>query len=130
MTGDSFILDTNVVIDLFKGSQDIADKIDASDSIFLPLPVLGELYFGAENSQRKAYHLSEIIKFLQIVVVLDTDAQTAQVYGKIKAFLKKKGTPIPENDIWIAALAQQHQLPLVTQDQHFNHVNDLQILSW
>ena len=105
MTGNRFILDTNIVIDLFQGSQNIADHIQQAEAILLPAPVLGELYIGAEKSQRTDYHLSLIEKFLEITTVLDVDKQTARVYSKIKVALQRKGKPIPENDIWIASRA-------------------------
>ncbi len=62
--------------------------------------------------------------------ILSTDIETAGIYEQIKAKLRKKGTPIPENDIWIAACAMQHGLKLSTKDKHFKEVEDLNILSW
>ena len=62
--------------------------------------------------------------------MLNTDRETASIYGIIKASLKKKGRPIPENDIWIATIAQQYQLILITRDKHFNEINSLEIENW
>ncbi len=88
------------------------------------------MYFGAENSIRKEYHIKQINSFLKIGILLNTGVRTALIYGKIKAYLKSKGTPIPENDIWIAAIAKEHQLPIVTEDKHFKLIPDIEIIRW
>jgi tRNA(fMet)-specific endonuclease VapC len=126
----AYALDTNIIIDLFKGNKSIADKIDQAKNIYLPVPALGELYLGAENSDRKQHHLQQINMLLKLVQVLNTSEQTAEVYGSIKTHLKRQGKPIPENDIWIAALAKEHNLPVVTRDNHFKHIPDLKIIEW
>jgi tRNA(fMet)-specific endonuclease VapC len=130
-TGSSPIaLDTNIIIDLFQGQVEIADKITKSKAVYIPIPVLGELYLGAENSSRKLHHIRQIEALLKVITLLNTSERTAEVYSKIKARLKEKGTPIPENDIWIAALAKEHDLPVVTRDKHFSNIPDLETLSW
>ena len=58
------------------------------------------------------------------------DLDTSRHYAIVKSYLKSKGTPIPENDIWIAALAKQHRLTLVTRDKHFNNIHELLLESW
>lgn len=125
-----YLLDTNVVIDLMKGQQNIADEISKSKQVFLPVFALGELYLGAESSKRKQHHIDQIHSFLKIITVLNTSDKTAGVYGNIKAYLKSKGTPIPENDIWIAALAIEHKLPIVTKDSHFKKISDVKMVTW
>jgi tRNA(fMet)-specific endonuclease VapC len=75
-------------------------------------------------------NLSKIDQFAASVQVLSCDAVTAQVYGEIKDKLRSKGRPIPENDIWIAAAAFQHSLPLVTRDEHFKQIDGLLIEQW
>lgn len=131
MTGNKeYALDTNVIIDLFKGNREIADKIDLAKKVFLPIPALGELYLGAESSGRKSDHLKQISTLLKLVQILNTSEQTAEIYGTIKSYLKRQGKPIPENDIWIAALSKEHNLPIVSRDIHFTYVPDLQIIEW
>lgn len=127
---NTFALDTNIVIDLFKGQRDIADKINAAQQVYLPIPTLAELYLGAENSLRKAHHVKQIEALLKITRVLNTTNRTAELYSILKVHLRRKGTPIPENDIWIAALAQEHGLPVVTRDRHFKNIPGLQIAEW
>jgi tRNA(fMet)-specific endonuclease VapC len=63
-------------------------------------------------------------------LVLECDTDTARYYGELKSLLKLNGTPIPENDIWIAAIAKQHQLVLITRDKHFNSIDVISIESW
>ena len=72
-------LDTNIVIDLFKGRRDIADKINAAQKFYLSIPTLAELYLGAENSLRKAHHLEQIRAFLKLTEVLNTSNRTADL---------------------------------------------------
>jgi tRNA(fMet)-specific endonuclease VapC len=73
---------------------------------------------------------SRCAAFLRATVVIDTDAQTSEQYGRIRAELAEAGRPIPENDIWIAAVALQHGWPLATRDEHFGRITGLEILSW
>ncbi len=98
--------------------------------VFLSSTVLGELYFGARKSAHAAANLARIEQFAASVQVLSCDADTAELYGKIRDQLRSKGRPIPENDIWIAAVALQHGMPLATRDDHFNEVDGLRIENW
>jgi tRNA(fMet)-specific endonuclease VapC len=91
---------------------------------------LGELYYEALNSSKKESNLEKIEGFKEEIYLLDSDEFTARVYGEVKKRLKDKGTPIPENDIWIAAVAMQYNLTLVTRDNHFRHVDGLQVEKW
>ena len=125
-----YLLDTNIVIDLFKGQRNIADKINESGKVYLPIPTLAELYLGAENSGRKTHHFKQINTLLDITQLLNTSKRTAEMYGRIKVQLKKQGKPIPENDIWIAAIAKEHNLTIVSRDKHFNHIPELTTVSW
>ncbi len=96
----------------------------------MPSAVLGELYYGARKSGRPARNLSKIDEFAASVAVLACDAVTAQHYGQIKDRLRTMGRPIPDNDIWIAAVAMQYGLPLATRDEHFKEVDGLVVESW
>lgn len=78
--------------------------------------VLGELYYGAQKSAHKKKNTAIIDQFASVNTILACDVETARQYGKIKESLHVKGRPIPENDIWIAAIAFQHEMPLVTRD--------------
>ena len=127
---NKYLLDTNIIIDLFKGNQGIADNFDRADVIFLPIHALGELFLGAEISERRQHHFAQISNLLNIVQIINTSEETAKLYGSIKAFLKQKGRPIPENDIWIGALAREHNLPIVTRDRHFQPIPAINFVDW
>ena len=77
---NSFQLDTNIVIDLFRGKLEIAEEINKADIVYLPIFALGELYFGAENSGRSLHQKGFIDKFLEISSILNTSDQTALIY--------------------------------------------------
>lgn len=126
----SYLLDTNIVIDLLKGKAEIAEEIENAKEVFLPVFALGELYFGAENSQRPADHRSLVDRVLEFVTILPPGQRTAFIYGQIKSQLKKDGSPIPENDIWIAALAIEYGLTLVSRDNHFLRISGLETVEW
>lgn len=109
----------------------ITEKIKSlSVHIFIPSIVLGELFYGAHQSTRKDENKKKIEALAATSLVLECDTDTARFYGEIKSLLKVNGTPIPENDIWIAAIAKQHQLVLATRDKHFNNINAIEIESW
>lgn len=127
MTGNKLLLDTNVIIDLWDGNTKVIDYLEQQHNLYIPATVLGELYVGAFRSVNKEKHLAAINEFLEHSTVFSSDSQTAEYYGSVKATLLNKGKPIPENDIWIAATALQHQLPLYTHDKHFKEVEGLQL---
>ncbi len=119
--------DTNIVSALFKGENGIADKFRSADEVIVALTVLGELYFGAEKSPRRDDYITKAEEFTVKNSVLTYDIETAKQYGIIRNALRIKGRPIPENDMWIAALARQHDLTLITRDRHFDEVEGLKI---
>ena len=129
MTG-RFLLDTNIIIALLKNDASIHDNLSNAREVFIPVVSLGELYFGARKSGRVEENLSTIDAFAAKNVILDCNTQTARLYGEIKNNLHEKGRPLPENDIWIAALARQHNLTLVTRDVHFEDVETLTCEKW
>lgn len=120
-----YLLDTNIVIALFQGEQPVIDKITLFKSVFTPSIVVGELYFGAFKSGKIKENVARISEFALKNEILSCDQHTAKIYGEIKSGLKSIGKPIPENDIWIAATAMQHNLTLITRDSHFNYVSGL-----
>lgn len=105
-------------------------RIAEAEAVFLPSTVIGELYYGAYNSTRVEANLARIEEFTASKTVLACDIATAHLYGQIKHLLRQKGRPIPENDIWIAAIAQQYQLTLVSRDEHFREIDGLPVETW
>lgn len=124
------LLDSSVVIPHLRGRLDLATYVAPVEPMFLPLTVLGELYKGVFKSSQPQKNRLLLETFLQTVAVLSPDAATAIHYAQISADLERKGTPIPENDIWIAAVALECTMPLATRDSHFNQIVGLQILRW
>ena len=123
-------MDTNVVVAYFRGDQALRPQFAGAVPLHLPWVVLGELYFGAQRAQRRQDQLAFIRDLPTYAVVLFPDHDTAAIYGEVKAELAQLGKPIPDNDLWIAAIARQHDLPLATRDAHFGLVPRLKTLSW
>lgn len=128
-TGSNYLLDTNIVAAYFNREPAIREKL-AGITAYVPGIVIGELYFGAYKSQRVAANVSNIVDFIAISTVLSCDERTGDFYGRIKTKLRAKGNPIPENDIWIAAVALQYDLALVSRDQHFTDIEGLSRIVW
>ena len=126
----SFILDTNIVIAFFGNDAAVAAEIAKATDIFLPAIVVGELYYGAFNSGKPEQNILKINEFVKEIAVLICDQETGKFYGSIKKELKDKGKPIPENDIWIIALAKQHKIKVVSRDIHFENVANLDLVKW
>jgi tRNA(fMet)-specific endonuclease VapC len=125
-----FLLDTNTVIALFGNDISVKEYLAQADEVFVPSIVLGELYYGAFKSSHTKDNLERIDDFATSCAVLCCDKDTAKEYGLIKNRLREKGMPIPENDIWISAIAKQHNLILVTSDKHFEEVEGLKQEMW
>jgi tRNA(fMet)-specific endonuclease VapC len=128
-TTESVLLDTSIIVAHFRREPALAERLKSA-TLYIPLPVLGELYYGAFKSEHQAKTLKQLQEFLRICAILPPDELTAQHYGHIKADLERAGSPIPENDLWIAAIAREHPLPLVTRDRHFSLVTGLEALAW
>lgn len=126
----SILAHTNLVIAHFNGSSALLDLFHRFSDVVIPSIVLGELYFGAARSARAAENTKKVDEVSRLFPVAACDAATGQHYGQIKHLLRQKGTPIPENDIWIAALATQHSASLATRDAHFSAVAGLSIETW
>ncbi len=129
MTG-KVLLDTNIVIALFAQEAAVQEALLADVEVFVPSIVLRELYYGARKSARSEENLTRIEDFASSVAVLSCDENTARMYGRLKDKLRARGRPIPENDLWIAALARQHGLTLATRDAHFDEVEQLSVAAW
>lgn len=125
-----YLLDTNIIIALFADEVEIRNRLKVADETFVSAVALGELYYGAYKSSKSEKNLALIEDFAGNASVISCDADTAKVYGDIKNTLRLRGQPIPENDIWIAAIALQHHLTLVTRDAHFDLIDNLNTELW
>ncbi len=130
MTGSNYLLDTNIVIDVFSGNRDIADKIHQLDTFFISATILGELYVGINRVVNRAKHLKKLIDFLTLCDVALINTRTSEIFGEVSAKLYNKGKPIPSNDIWISATAIQYDFTLVTRDKHFHEIEMLKVEKW
>jgi tRNA(fMet)-specific endonuclease VapC len=124
-------LDTIRYTDLCRGVAGVREILEAADEIFLPLPVLAELRAGFAHGARRASNEKVLAQFLASdgVSVICPDEQTTLFYASVYAGLRKRGTPIPTNDLWIAALTLQHGLVLFDRDADFDRIPELPRLS-
>ncbi len=124
------LLDTNVIIALFPEDSNLHELLAGAQEVFVPVVAIREQYFGAYKSVKVKENLAVIDEFALSSTVLACDAGTAKRYGEIKNRLKEKGQPIPENDMWVAAIAQQHGLGLMSKDVHFEAIENLMVQSY
>jgi tRNA(fMet)-specific endonuclease VapC len=122
------ILDTNAVIQILNGK--LSPPTLGFEEILVPMIVVGELFFGVHKSARIEENRRRLLRFLELLSVIPVDIEVSEQYGQVKTQLRKIGKPIPENDMWIAATALRHHLPLVANDRHFQNVDGLAIISW
>jgi tRNA(fMet)-specific endonuclease VapC len=125
-----YLLDTNVAIRVLNQEVDLEARRKSGLEAFLCLTVVGELFFGAERSGRPEVNRERVERLVDICPVVPHDLETTRRYGALKAALRRKGRPLPENDVWIAASALQHSLTLATRDSHFEVVEGLRTESW
>jgi tRNA(fMet)-specific endonuclease VapC len=125
-----YLLDTNIIIALFADEAAVKNNLAQADEVFIPSIGVGELYYGARKSGRSQENLARVDELVATSAVLGCDIETARQYGEVKNRLMLKGCPLPENDIWITALALHHDLILVTRDAHFQEIENLQTATW
>jgi tRNA(fMet)-specific endonuclease VapC len=124
------ILDTNALSAFADGDTSVRRELIRSSEIVLPSIVLGEFRFGIYQSKhRNDYEqwLNEVIFFARLLIV---DAETSAHYAEIRLQLKKASSPIPSNDVWIAALCRQHNFPILSRDKHFDRVEGIVRCGW
>jgi tRNA(fMet)-specific endonuclease VapC len=124
------LIDSNRYRDLCVGSPEVLRLIQRAQEIHLPFVVLGELRAGFACGTRGRENERVLLHFLNSprVQVLYADDTTTQHYANLFRQLRAQGTPIPSNDLWVAALAVQHGLTLLSRDEHFSHLPQLQIV--
>lgn len=122
-------LDSDIAIKFLNGDKTIESFLSNYTGIYLPVIVVGELIFGALNSRHVEENLARHKKLIQRANILEITESTANIYAKTRLALKKKGTPIPENDLWIAAICIEHKMPFVSDDVHFKGIEHLTLLS-
>jgi predicted nucleic acid-binding protein len=128
--GSVVILDTNALSALLDKEAALLEAIRNSRELALPVIVLGEFRFGISVSRRRNEYLAWLRRDLSLFRVLPVVEETSVYYATIRSELKAGGSPIPANDAWIAALARQHRMPIVSRDTHFDKVKNIERLGW
>ena len=121
------LFDTNAYTQLENGHAGVERLVDDAAKIFISTVMLGELLHGFRHGSRFAQNMAKLERFLAAprVSVVDVSQTTADRYGRITTALRRKGKPIPTNDIWIAAHALETGADLVSFDGHFEHIDGL-----
>jgi tRNA(fMet)-specific endonuclease VapC len=120
-------LDTNRLTDLFKGDQPLSEWLESCDEVWIPLIVLAEIkagFYGGAQQPSNQILLRKLLSKTTFGVLLP-GRETAEQYARLFVQLKRAGTPVPDNDLWIAALALEHDLTLITRDRHFQYIPQL-----
>lgn len=124
------ILDTNALSAAADADPAVIAVFSRTDQIAVPVIVLGEYRYGIALSRHRAAYEDWLTGLLHDCLVLDINEVTTHQYSEITLELKRKGKPIPTNDIWIAALCRQHGLPLLSRDRHFDLVEGNKRIGW
>ena len=117
-------LDTNRIADLFRGDLELAEQLGTAEEVWIPLFALGEIKAGFQGGTQQRRNESLLNRLLAkpTVGVLLPSRETAEHYARIFVQLRRAGTPVPDNDLWIAALVLEHDLVLITRDRHFERI--------
>ena len=124
------ILDTNALSAGADREPSALAIVSEAERIAVPVIALGEYRLGIAQSRHRVSYENWLQEWISSVTVLDIDEETSKWYAALGLELKRKGRPIPTNDLWIAALCRQHALPIVSRDQHFDLVPGIRRLSW
>ena len=124
------IVDTNALSAILDGDSAIAPVFERADVLAIPVITLGEYRFGISQSKRRAEHENSLQRNLPLYQILSITEETSEHYAQLRLALKRAGTPIPSNDLWIAALCRQHGFPVLSKDRHFDRVKGLRRVEW
>ncbi|MBU6401446.1 MAG: type II toxin-antitoxin system VapC family toxin [Verrucomicrobia bacterium] len=125
------ILDTNAISAFADGEPGLLKEIrEMALALYLPVVALGEFRYGLTSSRQRAARARWLDELETNCAVLEITSETSRVYAEIRHELRVLGRPIPENDIWIAALARCHRLPVLSIDRHFDQVSGLRRVGW
>ncbi len=125
-----YVVDSNVAIAILNGQLDLQARRQQEGQVFLCPAVVEELAYGALKSQRVEANLSRLGRLLEICPVLPATAETARHCAELRMQLRRKGQPIPEHDLWIAAAALHYSLVVATRDHHFDDLEGIEVEAW
>jgi tRNA(fMet)-specific endonuclease VapC len=123
------IIDTNIITKMLDGDPIAIDIMNKVSIHYTSVIVAGELYFAAFNSSRREKNLKAFQNALSYITVIPIDGAVCMSYAEIKLSLRKKGRPVPENDIWIAACAHAYDLSVATLDSHFSEISQIRLIT-
>ena len=124
------ILDTNGLSALVEGEPSLEPVLRKAVHLAIPAIVLGEYRYGIWHSRNRQHYQQWLQQYLPQFRILDIEDRTTIPYAAVRTELKKAGTPIPSNDVWIAALCRQHSLPIISRDHHFDLVAGIKRIEW
>ncbi len=124
------ILDTNALSAFADNVPGAVLRVGDADGLYVPVIVLGEYRFGIASSRHRRDYETWLTRGCGIWQILPVVEDTTTHYALIRQELRKAGTSLPANDVWIAALARQHGLPVLSRDEHFDAVVGLTRISW
>jgi tRNA(fMet)-specific endonuclease VapC len=124
------ILDTNAISAFFDGVAEVVQRVAEVPDVFLPVIVIGEYLYGLQSSRERVEREKRFKEFCRVCKLLAVDEETSGHYAIVRHRLRLAGTPIPENDIWIAALAFQHGQQVLSNDRHFDAVEGVNRIGW
>ncbi len=124
------IIDTNALSAAAEEHLGITPILAGAQRLALPVIVIGEYRFGIAQSRNRARYQRWLDSLIPDCTVLEVSEQTTHHYAAVGVELKHAGTPIPTNDLWIAALCRQYGLPLLSRDRHFDAVSGLHRVDW
>jgi tRNA(fMet)-specific endonuclease VapC len=122
------VLDTNVITKILDKDPAAIHMIENIEKLYTSIIVVGELYYAALKSGRVEANLEIFREALSCMEIISIDETISMAYAKIKLDLTKKGKPIPDNDIWIAACASVHNLSVATFDGHFSEISQIELM--
>jgi tRNA(fMet)-specific endonuclease VapC len=126
----ALLLDTNALSAAADLDPSALEIVARAEHLAVPVIVLGEYRLGVAQSRHRTSYENWLREWVSSVTIIDVDDETARCYAVLGLELKKKGKPIPTNDLWIAALCRQHSLPLLSRDRHFDLVPGLRRIDW
>ena len=124
------ILDTNALSALAEGDAALLRVLERQPDLAVPAIALGEYLYGIRQSRFRLRYERWLNTSLSVLDLLEVGRETAQPYAEIRRELKAAGQPIPSNDLWIAALAREYNLPIVSRDRHFQAVRGVRLVTW
>jgi tRNA(fMet)-specific endonuclease VapC len=126
---NKIVLDTNAYTRLLAGDENVLDVIGTAEIVYMSIFVLGELYAGFAGGEKKRSNQEALHRFLlkPTVKILNATSETSKVFGMVKQELRIAGSPLPINDVWIAAHALETGSTLITYDRHFEKIGGLRL---